>query len=458
MANRRLAPPSEQPESFAFNSENAEWAQGQIAKYPEGRQASAVIPLLWKAQEQNGGWLPRRAIEAVADELGMPHIRVLEVATFYTMFALEPVGRFWIQLCGTVPCDSCGARELKDMLHKRLGPAGHVSADGHFSWLEVECLGACCNAPMAQINQDYYEDLTPELLSKLMDDLAAGRPVKVGSQSGRNASEPQGGPDTLSDPTLFDGSRIGAWRKRFDEVHSVEGQGAPKPDAPTGEAASSERRAASDPKPAKPEAGRAAESPAADAPAQRAADGQAPIKAGDQADAAEPDHSGARDEPGASKATETAAGRIAEGEAAGAEAGTQSGLTRDEPPPQPAASGASEGEEAALVEEARVAEALAGLPKDASPEQRADAVGTKPPVLAEARAGTADDLTRIKGIGPGNERRLHALGIFHFAQIAAWNRVEIAWVGTYLAFPGRIDREGWVAQAEALSESGSERN
>lgn len=181
MANRRLAPAAEQPQDFAFTPENADWARGQIAKYPEGRQASAVIPLLWKAQEQNGGWLPQKAIEAVADELGMPHIRVLEVATFYTMFALEPVGRFWIQVCGTVPCDCCGAKELKASLHERLGPSGKVTADGNFSWLEVECLGACCNAPMVQINQDYYEDLTPESLNKLMDDLAAGRPVKVGS-------------------------------------------------------------------------------------------------------------------------------------------------------------------------------------------------------------------------------------------------------------------------------------
>lgn len=140
MANRRLAPAAEQPQHFAFSPENAEWARGQIEKYPEGRQASAVIPLLWKAQEQNGGWLPRAAIEAVADQLGMPHIRVLEVATFYTMFALEPVGRFWIQLCGTVPCDCCGAKELKAALQARLGPPGHVSADGNFSWLEVECL------------------------------------------------------------------------------------------------------------------------------------------------------------------------------------------------------------------------------------------------------------------------------------------------------------------------------
>lgn len=271
MSNRRLAPAAEQPATFAFSEENAVWAKGQIEKYPEGRQASAVIPLLWKAQEQNGGWLPQKAIEAVADELGMPHIRVLEVATFYTMFALEPVGRFWIQLCGTVPCDSCGARELKGYLQERLGPPGHVSADGNFSWLEVECLGACCNAPMAQINQDYYEDLTPESLGKLMDDLAAGRPVKVGSQTGRTSSEPKDAVHTLTDESLFDGSRVGAWRKRFETAAGQDGG--------KDEAASTEQRAASEPKPAKPDSGRAEGSPASDAPAQRAAAGQAPIKA-----------------------------------------------------------------------------------------------------------------------------------------------------------------------------------
>lgn len=334
MANRRLAPASEQPAAFAFSSENAEWAKGQIEKYPEGRQASAVIPLLWKAQEQNGGWLPQKAIEAVADELGMPHIRVLEVATFYTMFALEPVGKFWIQLCGTVPCDSCGARELKDYLQHRLGAPGHVSADGNFSWLEVECLGACCNAPMAQINQDYYEDLTPDLLGKLMDDLAAGRPVKVGSQVGRTSSEPLGGADTLIDATLFDGSRVGAWRKRFEDKEAEDGSEQGK-----AEAASSEQRAASEPKPARPDAGRAVEKPVTDAPAQRAAAGEIPVKAGDTADAADPKESTATSPTQAAPmpAPET----IAKVEAAGAEAGTQSDLPRNEPPPQPAASGAS---------------------------------------------------------------------------------------------------------------------
>jgi NADH-quinone oxidoreductase subunit E len=267
MANRRLAPVSEQPTSFAFTAENAEWAKGQIAKYPEGRQASAVIPLLWKAQEQNGGWLPQKAIEAVADQLGMPHIRVLEVATFYTMFALEPVGRYWIQVCGTAPCDVCGARELKQYLHERLGPSGNVSPDGNFSWLEVECLGACCNAPMAQINHDYYEDLTPESLGKLMDDLAAGRPVKTGSQIGRASSEPKDAVTTLQDETLFDGSRVGAWRKRFEE-EGLKEQGADT----TGEKARTEASAAESPKAARPDAGRPMESKAAATPAQGAVD------------------------------------------------------------------------------------------------------------------------------------------------------------------------------------------
>ncbi|ACL59008.1 NADH-quinone oxidoreductase subunit NuoE [Methylobacterium nodulans] len=296
MANRRLAPTAEQPESFAFTPENAEWARQQIAKYPEGRQASAVIPLLWRAQEQNGGWLPQKAIEAVADQLGMPHIRVLEVATFYTMFALEPVGRYWIQVCGTVPCDVCGAKDLKRMLEERLGPSGHVSPDGTFSWIEVECLGACCNAPMVQINHDYYEDLTPESLSKLMDDLAAGRPVKTGSQIGRTSSEPLGAVTTLTDETLFDGSRIGAWRKRFEEEHlreagadtQAEDTQAKDTRAKT-EGATAAAKNAAEPKPAKPDSGRATESPAAAAPAQRVAEGKAPVDPAERAGQARPD-------------------------------------------------------------------------------------------------------------------------------------------------------------------------
>jgi NADH-quinone oxidoreductase subunit E len=199
MSVRRLA--EVQPASFEFTPENADWCKGQIAKYPEGRQASAVIPLLWQAQKQNDYWLPKPAIEKVADMLGMPNIRVLEIATFYTMFNLAPVGKHYIQFCGTTPCVLRGADAIKAVLLRRIGPQQTVTADGLFSWLEVECLGACCNAPMVQINDDYYEDLTPENFERLLDDLAAGRPVRVGSQTGRVCSEPAGGLTTLT--TLY---------------------------------------------------------------------------------------------------------------------------------------------------------------------------------------------------------------------------------------------------------------
>jgi len=201
MSVRRLA--EKQPPSFAFTPANLEWAKAQIAKYPPGRQASAVIPILWRAQQQAGGWLPRKAIEAVADLLGMANIRVLEVATFYTMFNLSPVGRFHVQLCGTTPCMLRGSEELKKVLRRQIGEADHVSRDGTFSWTEVECLGACVNAPMVQINADYYEDLTPESLTRILDDLAAGKTPKAGPQIDRLNSAPVGGPTTLIDRSVY---------------------------------------------------------------------------------------------------------------------------------------------------------------------------------------------------------------------------------------------------------------
>jgi NADH-quinone oxidoreductase subunit E len=190
MSVRRLV--ENQPDSFDFTPENKAWLDKQIAKYPDGRQASAVVPALWQAQKQNNYWLPQKAIEKVAEILGMPKIRVLEVATFYTMFNLEPVGKYYIQLCGTTPCMLCGSDDLIKVLERRVGPQRKVTADGLFSWLEVECLGACCNAPMVQINDDFFEDLTPQNFEKLLDDLAAGRTVKIGSQTGRVSSEPAG--------------------------------------------------------------------------------------------------------------------------------------------------------------------------------------------------------------------------------------------------------------------------
>ena len=195
---RRLHP--EQPASFAFTEANLAWAKAQIAKYPEGRQASAIIPLLWRAQEQEG-WLTRPAIEYVADMLGMAHIRALEVATFYFMFQLSPVGSVaHVQVCGTTSCMICGAEDLVRVCREKIAPKAHaLSADGRFSWEEVECLGACANAPMAQIGKDYYEDLTAERLAFILDELAAGRVPVPGPQNGRYASEPLGGATSLKD-------------------------------------------------------------------------------------------------------------------------------------------------------------------------------------------------------------------------------------------------------------------
>jgi len=199
MANRRLAAAELQPKEFAFTAENLAWAKQQIAKYPEGRQQSAVIPLLWRAQEQAGGWTSQKAIEYVAEMLGMAYIRVLEVATFYTMFQLAPVGRkAHVQVCGTTPCMLRGSDDLFKVCRRRIHhDAFHVSADGDFSWEEVECLGACVNAPMVLIGSDTYEDLTPATFEKVLDGIAAGKPPRPGPQIDRQQSAPIGGATTL---------------------------------------------------------------------------------------------------------------------------------------------------------------------------------------------------------------------------------------------------------------------
>ena len=189
-----------QPESFEFTPRNLEWARAQMTKFPEGRQQSAIIPVLWRAQEQEG-WLSRPAIEHCAELLDMPYIRALEVATFYFMFQLQPVGTVAnIQICGTTTCMICGAEDLVAVCKRKIAPTPHtLSADGKFSWEEVECLGACANAPMAQIGKDYYEDLTPESLEALIDRMSAGEVPVPGSQTGRFASEPVSGLTSLAD-------------------------------------------------------------------------------------------------------------------------------------------------------------------------------------------------------------------------------------------------------------------
>lgn len=390
MAVRRLAEKHLQPGDFAFTAENLDWARRQIAKYPEGRQASAVIPVLWKAQEQAGGWVPEAAIRAVGQLLGMAYIRVLEIATFYTMFNLAPVGRHHVQLCGTTPCALRGAEALRKVCEQRIGEQFHVTEDGNFSWVEVECLGACVNAPMAQINVDFYEDLTPENFNRLLDDLAAGRPVKTGPQVDRQFSAPMGGPTTLTDPGLY------------TPVPSEE----PPPESLAEEPASGTHTHAGD----------AVEDDAAKRPGLAASIREAPALA---------------ENPAAEVIDHPPPGGIEETEAA----------PRDV-------------EALARAEEAEIAARLASLGKDATAEQKADTVGSRPAGLPAARNDVADDLQRIRGIGRVNEGKLNALGIFHYDQIAGWQRPEIRWVGTYLAFPGRIDREDWVAQARTLADGG----
>ena len=202
MSVRRIAPPEMQPKDFSFSKDNLAWAKKEITKYPEGRQQSAIIPLLWRAQEQSGGWLPEAAIRHVAEFLGMAHIRALEVATFYTMFNLWPVGKFHVQLCGTTPCRLRGAEDIIKVCQSRIHhDPFHLSKDGNFSWEEVECLGACVNAPMVLIWKDTYEDLTKESFGKVLDGFASGNLPKPGPQIDRQLSAPVGGPTTLKEVT-----------------------------------------------------------------------------------------------------------------------------------------------------------------------------------------------------------------------------------------------------------------
>ncbi|WP_299350056.1 NADH-quinone oxidoreductase subunit E [uncultured Shimia sp.] len=274
---------SEQPESFAFTEANLAWAKGQMTKYPEGRQASAVIPLLWRAQEQEG-WLSKPAIETVADMLGMAYIRVLEVASFYFMFQMQPVGSVaHIQICGTLSCMICGAEDLMEVCRGKIAPTPHtVSADGKFSWEEVECLGACTNAPMAQIGKDYYEDMTTEGFAQLLDDLAAGKVPAPGPMNGRFASEPLSGLTSLkeydSGKTKYNASAQLA-TDLGDTVKRIDGTEVPLTTPWVGEDGEVAGRVASAPTPKAPEAPKpavkqaeeakeAAAKPAADKPAE----------------------------------------------------------------------------------------------------------------------------------------------------------------------------------------------
>ncbi len=391
---RRLHP--EQPDSFAFTPANQDWAEAQITKYPEGRQASAIIPLLWRAQEQEG-WLTRPAIEYVCDMLGLAHIRGLEVATFYFMFQLQPVGSVaHIQICGTTSCMICGAEDLVAVAREKIAKRAHqLSDDGKFSWEEVECLGACANAPMAQIGKDYYEDLTAESFAGLIDAMARGEVPTPGPQNGRYASEPLSGLTSLTEHEAGrDELNISARLATDigDTIKRIDGTEVPLL-APWGRQSGENIPA----EPARPE------------PANRAK-GRPADKTGITKQEA-PAKEKARPKPSAPPKVET---------------------------PAPETKG----------KHADAGSAPSGDGDVSAPE-------AKPETLSGPRAGqTADDLKRITGVGPKLEGVLNELGFYHFDQIAAWTPEQVAWVDARLTFKGRIERDDWIGQAAKFAAEG----
>ena len=403
----------DQPESFAFTPENQAWAEAQITKFPEGRQASAIIPLLWRAQEQEG-WLTRPAIEGVAEMLGMAYIRALEVASFYFMFQLQPVGSVaHIQVCGTTSCMICGAEDLIGVCKEKIAEKPHqLSADGKFSWEEVECLGACANAPMAQIGKDYYEDLTAKRMGEIIDELAAGKVPTPGPQNGRYAAEPLSGLTSL---------------KEFDS-------GVTKYNASV----------------------------------QRAHDLGETIKRidGTEVPLLTPWHDkGARHKPAAPSVAlnETPVEIVAKGarldkdDAAKGDAATSKGKPKQSRAAAP--KDAAKPVKAAKPAKTAKAAAKPAAPEKAAPKEAETAAtsetGTKPATLEGARGGKADDLKMIKGVGPKLEQLLNRLGFYHFDQIANWSGDEVAWVDENLqGFKGRVSRDNWVEQARILASGG----
>lgn len=387
MAVRRLA--AEQPESFEFTEKNLAWANKLIDRYPAGRQASAVIPLLWRAQEQNDGWVSEPSIRYIAELLDMPNIRVLEVATFYTMFQLQPVGKkAHIQVCGTTPCQLRGSEDLIKICKSRIANHMHeISEDGMFSWEEVECLGACVNAPMVQIYKDTYEDLTPESFESLLDDIEAGNEVTPGPQNGRRFAMAEGG---LTSLTELDDDTKGV----LPLPHVVDGA----------EKASHEFAGAAI-------------------------------------------NTGGNDYDGVPTPAEDAVAKVRAEFAAKAEKKAEN--------PAPAAAEKKAEAPAPKTEQPKTSPAkkkgtAAAKPKEVAAETPA-VEEQAPETLDGPRGGKADDLKKLKGVGPKLEATLHELGFYHFDQVANWGPAEVAWVDSRLKFKGRIERDGWIEQAKTLA-------
>ncbi|RWP49321.1 NADH-quinone oxidoreductase subunit E [Mesorhizobium sp.] len=419
MSVRRLAEASLQPASFAFNRANAAAAKQWIKKYPKGREQSAIIPLLMLAQEQEG-WVTKAAIETISDMLDMPYIRGLEVATFYTQYQLNPVGTSaHIQVCGTTPCMLRGSEALMDVCRSKIHhDQFHTNDKGTLSWEEVECLGACVNAPMVMIFKDTFEDLTPERLAEIIDlyDAGKGASVTPGPQNGRITSEPISGLTTLKNEKAI----LKTTRDREAKAAAKAAQGAASTaavvPAPVAQALAAPvaPSKASKPKTDAPETSPALRSPS-------------PTKVAPEtekaASVAAPRHSAAnanKAAPEVEKVSKQRSGPIIKAEPAAAFKA-------------PEAKGAQLGAGAKLTKP--------------SLEDKNRPAGIAKPALV-------DDLKLISGVGPKIEGILHSLGIFTYAQVASWKKAEREWVDGYLSFHGRIQRENWVKQAKALAKGG----
>jgi NADH-quinone oxidoreductase subunit E len=435
MVARRLADESVQPAAFAFSNDNAAWAEQRIGLYPPGRQQSAVIPLLMRAQEQEG-WISRAAIEKIAGMLSMPYIRVLEVATFYTQFQLQPVGtRAHIQICGTTPCMLRGAEDLRSVCqHKIHHDPHHTNEDGTLSWEEVECLGACVNAPMVAIFQDTYEDLTPERLEEIIDAFAEGRgdSVKPGPQIDRFNSAPEGGRIVLLEEAT-------AEREKFvpPPSEAPPAADAPKQPAAAAPAAKQEPTTAGRPTDTSKEAAPGIKGPSPEKVSMAKAEGER-LKADAEAGAdGEPNEAMREGAVGA----EEEGGKLDHGKRTGRKS---SGAPGD------GASSAGADPEPEPESKPDAAPATAN-PAEVDPVlEKGGVTGFEPP------AGEKDDLKLITGIGPGIEGKLNGLGITTYRQIAAFTAEDIVKVDTALSFRGRIERDQWLKQADALARGGVE--
>ncbi|KGF71294.1 NADH dehydrogenase [Hoeflea sp. BAL378] len=396
MSVRRLAEDTVQPAQFAFNREFAAQAKVWIKKYPKGREQSAVIPLLMLAQEQDG-WVTKRAIETIADMLGMPYIRALEVATFYTQFQLKPVGtRAHVQVCGTTPCMLRGSEALMEVCRTKIHPEPfHLNEDGTLSWEEVECQGACVNAPMVMIFKDSYEDLTPERLAYIIDRFEAGRPEDItpGPQIARIHSAPASGLTSLK-TEIKPGGKTGA-KPASGDARSPSATKAGRPDRPSTETET-----------------------------------DSPAKAKENVDAR----------------TKTAATSSDAPELKESRAESASSRDRSTPAPQATAKPVSR------LADPGPAEAARGGAKAKAAE--APSLDDKARPAGIDRPANPDDLKLISGVGPKIEGILHSLGIYTYAQVSSWKKAERDWVDGYLKFKGRIEREDWVKQAKALAKGG----